>query len=149
MYEQLKFFCPYYPYPSAADMSGPSEAVTWAGLLQQKPDECAKLLVFSHKMLSTFGFWVATKPFYQLHVENRKVVQSASPEPDILPWKKNLASILLDPGQATVFDEAEQFVGAVDGFLWTGGLENDLHSVLFDCRLVALDLMEITRRRRE
>lgn len=86
-----------------------------------------------------------TQPFYQLDAENRKITEQVD-EPCILTWKKNLASIMLDPGQISAFSEAADFLDGVDGFLWTGGLENDLHSMLFECRLVVLDLLELARR---
>lgn len=130
-------------------MAGANDALCWAGLLQREPDECAQLVSFSRKVLSEFGLWASTLPFYQLDVVNLRVAhQPQADAPEILPWKKNLTSIILDPEHTITSEEAEHFLNTVDGFLWSGGLENELHSILFECRLVALDLVEMMTRRR-
>lgn len=120
-------------------------ARSWSDLLEDWPGESETILKFGEKMLGTFGLWALTQPYFDLDAKNREAepgVAFFNGGPIIEPTKKNLSAIRQDPCQADACRDAETAIQVLDSLLKVE-LEDDLHDLLWQCRLVALDLQVI------
>lgn len=130
-------------------MSADGEATlsnSWSDLLQNWPAESETILKFGEKMLGTFGLWALTQPFFDLDAKNREAepgVAFWNGGPIIEPTQKNLSAIRQDPCQADACCEAETVIQVLDRLFSKVELEGELFELLWQCRLVALDLQVI------
>ena len=119
---------------------------SWSDLLEKWPAESDTILKFGEKMLGTFGLWALTQPFFDVDAKNREAepgVAFWNGGPILEPTKKNLSVIRQDPCQADACREAETVIQVLDRLFSKEELEDDLYDLLWQCRLVALDLKVI------
>jgi len=119
---------------------------SWSDLLEKWPAESEQILMFGQKMLGMFGLWAVTQPFFDVDAKNREAEPGLAfwnGQPLIEPQQKSLSSIRQDPCQADARREAETVIQVLDRLFSKVEIEDELFDLLWQCRLVALDLKEI------